>query len=707
MSTFTEKYDLKKICWLLENLDNIDLKKESIKPLKKFLENVLTKNGEICVEYFFAKYCNYGRRYAVNGIQSIPRNIRNFLLITQDDSKIIDYDIENCHPTILYHLCLKHKIHSHHLEEYALNRSSVFDNYFKCEIESGVNIKKQILTATNSDDPIITNNKWLIDYQKEINHIQNELKKQTIYKKILFDTDRVKQDSNNQNSSFVNRILCKVESEIIDNFVKIAGEDNVVALMFDGLLIRSNSNDDIILNNFNEFIRGRYGEYFSVVKKQITTDISMDDGYIEDVDKLLECINSLEVRLKYFQDKFKPIKIVSPPLYGIIINDGNYEFQNKAQFINSVEHIRYINEKNENCSIVSYWLKNCITNDNIYNSIITDPTYSGTDCYNLWKDWAINSWDGEWTDDKDAVEYMRKHLLILCNKSEEVRESIEKWIAHAFKYPKSKSFVPIFVGRQGAGKDMFIAWIVMMMGEDKVLETSTPEKNVWGAFNPFMAKAFLIHLSEFGKKQTSNYTEQIKAITTAGTIVINEKNKGEYQIKSHHRFLGASNHNEPIPIEEDNRRYLIVHTSPEKIGNTEYFKQGWGYLDNKNAIKSMYNYFMSLDVPPSYQYNMIIESEYMENLKQINRAPEAEWWDCYVIKNYDKYSEKNVEHKLMDWYTDYKNWCIATKQEFPQAKKKFYKTLDSDFIDNGIVHKLVKKPNGTHVMNVDWNSINV
>ena len=700
MTSFSETYDLHKVGFVYENLNTFldkDTQEQTKIQVKKFLELLLINNGEMTFEYVYAKYTNYGRRYSY-GIQGIPKNIRNFLLT---DSGVNDYDIKNAHPTILYYLCVKHKIRAKILKDYVFNRDNIIQNNFQKELHDGKDVKKLILTATNCDDMLFSKNKWLIEYQEEMGFIRDELKKVQDYKKILSDTEKVKQDKNNQNSSFVNRILCKIESEIIEKFVCYLNNQNfkVFALMFDGLMVY-NGNDEL-LEQLNQVIQYTYGDYFEITEKPIETEIDAND-YVFDLDKLLGEIDSLDTRMNLFIKTFNPIKIISPALYGFQLSDGTYEFYKKDAFIQSVEHIRYTDDRGVNCAVVNKWLSEYITEDVIFNQIITDPTYDKKDNFNLWTNWDIENWADEWFEDVNAVQFMKQHILVLCNYDEEVAKTMELWISHAFKYPKNKSFVPVFIGKQGAGKDMFFAWIEKMMGEKKKFETSTPEKDIWGTFNPFMKSAYLIHLSEFGRKNTQEYTGQIKAITTSGKITINEKNKGQYEIDSYHRFIGASNFAEPIPIESDNRRYLLIHTSPDKIGNTEYFNQGWGYLKEKNALKSMYDYFMSLEPPENFQYHMIKETEYMEYLKDISR-PQEECWIEYFVSNNSK-EGKIQKFKTLDLYENYKSWCQQTRQSYTMEQRKFLIQLKVA-IGNTTKHIEVKRYNNGMYAVFDWDKL--
>jgi hypothetical protein len=701
MNSFRETYDVQKLGFALENLDSFfdkQTQEDNKKQIKKFLEELLINNGEMSYDYVYARYTNYGRKYSY-GIQGVSKKIRNYLL---SGSGVVDYDIKNAHPTILYYLCVKHKIHTEKqlLKSYVFNRDQVIQEHFQKELYNNEDVKKLILTATNCDDLLFTDNEWLVDYQNEMVFIREQLQKQKDYKKILFDTEKLKQDSRNFNSSFVNRILCKVESEIIDKitaFIMKRGYE-VFALMFDGLMVYNGTEE--LLEQINLVVQTAYGDYFYITQKDITTDVD-DNGYKIDLDQLLGNIDSMETRMKRFIDKFHPIKIINPPLYGIKLSDGEYSFHKKDAFIQATEHIKYTNEKNQQATVVSKWLNEYIGEDDIYDNIITDPEYTGTDDFNLWTDWDVNSWEGEWTYNEKAVEYYRQHIKVLCNYDEGVAESIELWIAHLFKYPKNKSFVPIFVGNQGTGKDMLIALITKLMGEKKKFETSTPEKNIWGSFNPFMKSAVLIHLSEFGKKNTQDYVGNIKAITTTGRIMINEKNKGEYEINSYHRFIGASNYGEPIPIEKDNRRFQLILTSSDKIGNTEYFNEGWGYIKDKNAMKSFYDYLMTLDVPEQLQYHMVPQSEYTEYITGISKPQEECFLQDFIHENMK--SGKIEKFRTMDMYDKYLKWCDETKQSYKLEKRKFLVHLKK--ASNDTAHINVYKSSGYMYAKFDWDAL--
>ena len=102
----------------LENEDLIDLIHEDgykfedtqrySKQIKKFCNNVIKEAGNETTHMFkqvyrHAKDKTNGRLFVSTGLQNIHRDIRG--LLCRDSC--IDYDMNNCHPTIRAHGCLR------------------------------------------------------------------------------------------------------------------------------------------------------------------------------------------------------------------------------------------------------------------------------------------------------------------------------------------------------------------------------------------------------------------------------------------------------------------------------------------------------------------------------------------------------------------------------------------------------------------------
>jgi hypothetical protein len=98
-----------------------------------------------------------------------------------------------------------------------------------------------------------------------------------------------------------------------------------------------------------------------------------------------------------------------------------------------------------------------------------DETKVMEDELNINEPFVVNTWELEnYTYNKDAVETYKDHLKSLVNYEEKSYEFLEKWIAHLFQYPDTKTGVcPIITGSEGTGKDTAIDIIASIMGKNK------------------------------------------------------------------------------------------------------------------------------------------------------------------------------------------------------------------------------------------------
>lgn len=152
---------------------------------------------------------------------------------------------------------------------------------------------------------------------------------------------------------------------------------------------------------------------------------------------------------------------------------------------------------------------------------------------------------------------MLNHIRVLCNHDDKLFEYICMWVGQMLKYPAIKPGVcPTFIYK-GAGKGTFMLLLTKMMGSQKLFETTTPSRDIWGDFNGQMTNAILINLSELSKKETISSEGRIKALATDAALTINNKGVNQFKITSHHRFIITTNAEDPVTTKKGDKRNLI------------------------------------------------------------------------------------------------------------------------------------------------------
>lgn len=244
--------------------------------------------------------------------------------------------------------------------------------------------------------------------------------------------------------------------------------------------------------------------------------------------------------------------------------------------------------------------------------------------YNTWTPFVMEKVK-EYTNKKEELNIILNHIRILTGNEEAIFNHFCLFIGHMITRPWEKSICPSILSKEGTGKSWLVLLLSKMFGEQKVFQCDTPERDVWGTFNPRMATAFLVVLSEINKSNSMGAEGKIKALTTDSTIVISNKGKDAIEQKSSHRFMVITNNLDPVRTSKDDRRNFIIRASDEKIGDQEYFTILFKLLEDVNVIKTCYEYFKTLPDTCSFKEMKIPRTEHQEELIEANE-PAIEMW---------------------------------------------------------------------------------
>ena len=191
------------------------------------------------------------------------------------------------------------------------------------------------------------------------------------------------------------------------------------------------------------------------------------------------------------------------------------------------------------------------------------------------------------------------------------------------QYPAVKSICPVLISKEGAGKGTLLTLLTQMLGNNKVMDTTQPSRDVWGDFNGKMSQSFLVNLNELSKSEMVEAEGKFKGLVTDAKLTINNKGVNQYDIISYHRFIITTNKEEPINTTFDDRRNLIIRSSDEMIGNKEYFNKLNEMLEDVNVVKTCYEYFKQIPNMDKFKSLPMPKTEYQNNLKELLVSPRA------------------------------------------------------------------------------------
>jgi len=332
----------------------------------------------------------------------------------------------------------------------------------------------------------------------------------------------------------------------------------------------------------------------------------------------------------------------------------------KNTLVAAYEHLVYYPTPKKPENFINAWIKN---NPSIrsYDDVGVYPhdTVCPPNIFNLWIPFEMETMT-EYTPVPDAIDSLLHLMRVLCDNNETLFQYFVNWTANLIQFPSQKSTCPVFVAEEGIGKGTFVRFLEGMLGTHKVLATSNPSEHVWGHFNGGMQDSYIVDIEELSKKDSKNATGRIKELITEPNIVINNKGVKPFTIKSFHKFIMNSNESNPIETSNGDRRKFIVRCSDELKHNTAFWDKMRGFLNDKNAIKTCYNYFRTLpDVPLCFLNIPIPCTDYHNELKSVYEAPHKRFLDLYIIRLLRENNGTGIIKKPIGViYDAYKDWII-------------------------------------------------
>jgi hypothetical protein len=153
------------------------------------------------------------------------------------------------------------------------------------------------------------------------------------------------------------------------------------------------------------------------------------------------------------------------------------------------------------------------------------------------------------------------------------------------------------------------------------------------------------------------------------------------KVKSFHRFIITTNNEDPMPTKAGDRRNIIIRSSDELIGNTEHFTKIYNYIDDVDAVKSIFEYFKSIPDLDNFHKEKMPMTEYQEDLQEMNANPIELWVKYYIKQNCSNGEFKIKTSDLYDNFNSYlKVYFSSWNVNFLQFSCRL-KRLNVDGID--------------------------
>jgi hypothetical protein len=209
-----------------------------------------------------------------------------------------------------------------------------------------------------------------------------------------------------------------------------------------------------------------------------------------------------------------------------------------------------------------------------------------------------------------------------------------------------------------------------------------------------------MEFAEINLKVSSTVTDRIKDLITNNSHEIRQMRTDMIRVKATERVLFTTNTAGSVIIEKGDRRFMAVAVSRRRVGDTEYWKRFWAYLQDDSFIKNIADYLLSFKEEVerfSFRDERPVTT-YYQALQCMSLSPELDF-----LKDLFFYHTEDVEEYKKDgvyfipstpFLTLYNEWREKHSMREKINVKTFgmkLKSLDGEY---GITHEEKRTSNG-------------
>ena len=290
---------------------------------------------------------------------------------------------------------------------------------------------------------------------------------------------------------------------------------------------------------------------------------------------------------------------------------------------------------------------------------------------------AINLFDGFATKpvpcNEAEVAVMLELLHHLCSKSASTDTGVEavvtwvlRWLALPLQRPGAKLRTAlVFHGPQGTGKNLFFDAVRSVYGKYGVMVGQTELED---KFNDWLsAKLMVIGNEVVTRQELYHHKNKLKWVITEEQIPIRAIQQSVRWEENHANVVFLSNEQQPLALEDGDRRYLVVYTPMSQDG--DLYARVHAFLEAGGAAKFMH-YLMQLDLGDFHEHTKPLMTEAKADLIELGMKPAERFMSEWIAGLLPLPMQVCSAEQL---YRAFRRWCDMAGERYPPAQAQFTK----------------------------------
>lgn len=257
-----------------------------------------------------------------------------------------------------------------------------------------------------------------------------------------------------------------------------------------------------------------------------------------------------------------------------------------------------------------------------------------------------------------------------------------RWMAYPLQKPGAKMRTAlVFHGPQGTGKNLFFDGYREIFGKYGVMVGQTELED---KFNDWLsAKLLIIGNEVVTRSELYHHKNKLKWVITEANIPIRAMQQSVRWESNHAQVIFLSNEQQPLALEDGDRRYTVVYTPMAEDG--DLYKRVAAFLAAGGHAKFM-GYLLSLDLGDFSEHTKPIMTQAKADLIDLGLKPAErfvrEWLGGLLPLPLHVCSAEQL-------YRCFKRWCDNNGERFPPAQAQFTKQAERH-----VLEQAERGPNG-------------
>ena len=315
-------------------------------------------------------------------------------------------------------------------------------------------------------------------------------------------------------------------------------------------------------------------------------------------------------------------------------------------------------------------------------------------------------------------------LRHLCEGEKLAFNWLIRWLAYPLQHKGAKMATSILMhgNIHGAGKSLFFGGIM-----EKVYtkyHKTLDQRDLESQYNDWADEVLFLLFEEISNNKTKHgMMGFIKHLITGSKLSIHQKFMSSMQQANHMNTVFLSNHTQPLPIEENDRRFLVLY--PKSIVPQNLLDQVVADLESKEIVEAFYTSLLQIDLtgfnahtkPPMTKAKQEIiaytRPGYDTFITQwIAEDTDYPYCTCTTMQLYDayqKWSKQTNEHvvSLKRFMGEAKKYGIVSteKQEHWRKPSEMIKARQTKVIIVGQIPEMMPDPRTKEMkptIKMDW-----